>query len=563
MKTWKKVLVMVGLVAAILVSAAMYWSQHLYYRARDVEDPGQRVELLEAATKFNLTNDWAFYEMGKAYFDLGYGSLGDPAVGESYLKSSKHSFERSLMLNPAHFYSHYNYAQTLFYMDYLLPSAGEGFVEEYRKAAELTGHRSEIYFQVGKLFLSQWHQLSEEDKEFAIEILKTIAGKGDKERFDGIMHTWVMDVGDYGVMGQILPDDSRVLRRYGEFLGTRSLSREERHQVLARAEHLEYERAEQDFSEAENLFRKYRMKDAGRLYSECLGRLEKIKLYQVLTGKAQIDVMEFNHKRRDVYLKLAECAIESGQSLREVEVWLRDYLDMVDIVSDVSQMETYLVDKGLIGEKLEESVNDLGRLNFHSLLYFKQSRHRDIKNVGGLLQRSYVVVPEEGKENYVEVLRRVADSHQITGNSYDASDFYERALEVDEDNVKTLLGLRRNLERLNEEEEIRKVDRRLERLLSPREIDFGDKTIGKGQRFVQTLVLDGRRINLGVEFNRKGEEGQVSPLVSVVLNGRVVWEDYLSEGTVILMAETQEGENRLEIRPINCPVTLTRITLIR
>jgi len=60
-----------------------------------------------------------------------------------------------------------------------------------------------------------------------------------------------------------------------------------------------------------------------------------------------------------------------------------------------------------------------------------------------------------------------------------------------------------------------------------------------------------------VEEETAGLRRQVGPLVSVVLNGRVVWEDYLrDEDTVSVTVETEVGSNALWITPINRPVTL-------
>lgn len=593
MNPWKKVGLLAALVVATLMAVIMYWSQHLTYKAEGAEDTGERIGLLEKATKYWLLNDSAHYELGKAYFDYGYRNLEDAAAGESNLRKSAGSFVWALRLNPANFYGHYDYARSLFYLDFLSPGEDQDFISEYKKAAALTGHQSDIYFEVGRVLLARWDRLSEEDREFTVEILRSINEKGDREMFESILHTWEMNVGDYGVMGQILPDNPEILRTYARFLGEKSLSSEERHKVLALAEQLEFQKTEEDFTRAENLFRYYRIKEAVPLYEACLNRLKNIQFYQGLAeglaASSQIDVTEYADMLMTIHLMLAKCGIQQGKTLAEVEDHLRTYLKMVGRVADAGDLEKYLVERGQISSKLEDSVNDLRLLSFHCLLYFKQSRYREIKNIGSLLERSYVVVPEEEREDYIEVLRLVADANQITGYLYDALEVYQRALEVDEDNVETLLGLRRNYERLNEEREIRRIDRRLERLIAPGKIDFKDKVIGKGQTFGQRLYLDGSRVSLSLQFGDDGREGvkgggrergsdvsrrvggvgdgseggnvggggEVFPLVTVVLNGRVVWEDYVNgERVVSLVVETNKGENLLEVTPINRPLTL-------
>jgi tetratricopeptide (TPR) repeat protein len=560
MNNWQKTGVLAALVLAVVAACAMYWSQHLTYKAMAVEDAAQRVGILKKAVKFWGLNEQARYELGKAYFDYGYANLGNEGVGAENVQKSVRSEVKALRLNPANFYAHYDHAQALFYLDHLMPDSGMDFLSEYKKAAMLTGHRNEIYYQVGKIFLSQWNTLSEEDRDFTVRLLKRVTGEGDLAQFQSILQTWEMNVGDYAVMGQILPDNPRILRAYAEFLGEKSLDLKERKQVMAKAESLDFAQAKEVFTEAENQLRYYRVKRAEPAFRNCLTILDRIKLCQGIAGTSQIDVAELDNMRMMANLDLAKCGLMEGKTLQEVEENLFAFLKMTERVADASELESYLKENALLGRSLEDSANDLWLLNFHTLLYFKQNKYRDIKNIGGLLQKSFVVVPDKDKENYIQVLDRVAESHLITGNFYDALEFYGKALEVDENNVRTLLGLRRNYDRLNEEREVRRIDARLEELLSPKIMEFGERTIEKGHPFVQTMILDGSRVSLGLEFGNVEEESRVFPLVCIIMNGRMVWEDYVSGNVVSVLVDTEEVENRLEIRLLNRGVTLRRIT---
>jgi tetratricopeptide (TPR) repeat protein len=560
MKSIQKAVVLILLAVAVVLAVFMYWSQHLTYKAIAQGDIQRKMALLEKAAKFWIFNDKALYELGKARFDFGFQNLEDAARGKENIQKSAQSFVRSLRLNPGNFYGHYNYAHALFHLDYLSPSEEIDFVQEYRKAAMLTGHHSEIYFEVGKVLFSRWEMLSEEDQRLAIEILHNIAGRGNSDQFQSIMHTWEMNVGDYEVMRQILPDNPGMIRIYAQFLGEKSLDRRERLDVLAIAEQLDFQRAREEFSRGENHFRYYRPREAEPFYKNCLNILGNIKFYQGMTGKNLVDADEYVDMSMEANLKLAKCGILQGRGLMEVEVFLRNYLGMSDRVADASELENYLVEKRLLGKSLERSLNDLGLLNFHCYLYFKQNQYRDIKNIGSMLERSFVVVPEEDKKHYVDVLRWVAESHQITGYFYDAMDVFNKALELDENDMATLLGMRRNFERLNNEREIARIDLHLNDLLSPREIVYEDETIGKGQRFTQPMILDGSTISLQIDFADVGEDSRVFPLVSIEFNGHIVWEDYLQDNTLVLLVESQEGDCELAITSVNRPLKLKKIT---
>jgi tetratricopeptide (TPR) repeat protein len=552
----KRFWAMVALATVTMMSFVIYWSQHLTYKAYDMDDAARRMGLLEKAAKLWFLNDIAQYELGKAYFDYGFEHLADAAVAEGLLEKSAGRFAQALRLNPANFYAHYDYGRLLFYLNFLTPDVKGNFIGEYKKAAALTGHHGGIYFEVGRVLFARWDWLSVEDREFTAEILKSIIEKGDRESFESILQTWEMNVRDYGVMRRILPENPGILRTYARFLGEKSLSIEERHKVLALAESLEFQEAREQFMRAQNLFRYFRIKEAAPLYQSCLDKLKSIEFYQELIGSSPIDIEEYAGMLKTINLQLAKCGIQGGKNLAEVEGYLRTYLNMVDRVADARDLENYLVEKGQIGGRLEDSLNDLGLLSFHSLLCFKQSQYRDIKNIGSLLQKSYVIVPEEEKENYIEVLRMVADAHQVTGYFYDALQFYKKALEVDADNEETLLELRRNYERLSEENEIRKIDQKLEHLISPGRFDFKDRVLGKGETFRQTLYLDGSGVNFRLVLGGMKEENCDLPLMTMVLNGRVVWEDYVKGGEVSIVADTKKGDNVLTIESINRPVIL-------
>jgi len=250
-------------------------------------------------------------------------------------------------------------------------------------------------------------------------------------------------------------------------------------------------------------------------------------------------------------------------------------------VAEVGKLELYLRSRELIEEKLETSLDDLNRLSFHILLSFKQNRYRDIMRVGNILRESFLVVPETQKNTFVNILLLIGDSYQKVDYIYDALEFYEKALEIEPDNLKTLLRIRQNHERMNEEEKIRETDKKIERLMAPREKIFKNLLINKGQKYSQLLNLDGREIILTLHF--KGDrEKDIITLICIFFNGKVVWESYLkNEGAfegekveteeeskssggadkiISLSLKSNIGKNMLIVMPVDRPVNLLKIT---
>ena len=552
----KKVLALAGVAVIFIVAMAIYWNQHLLYQQQRTEEAEKKIKILEKANTFYPLNDLVYYELGKAYFDLGIQILEeDYGASTYYLEKSAQNFEHSLRLNPTSRFSYFYYAQSLLYMSYLVPSLNKDYYETYKKAALLAGHNSQIFYEVGKVFLSQWPKLSDENKEFTIETLKKIISGADRTKLRTLLNIWEMSIKDYQVIQEILPEDTQIYRMYAEFLGEKSYSLEERQEALAKAEYLEFEKAKSEYKSGENELMYLRLRKASKYFKSCLNRLEKINFYQSLTGSKPIQPSEFNQLKKQACLKLAKCHLNEGGELNEVELTLRTYLELEESTARVGELESYLRRLGLIGTKLDDSLDNLDRLSFHILLFFNQSRYGDIINVGNLLEKSYILVPEAMKDDYVEILQAVGDSYQKLDALYDASKFYNTSLDVDPENLNALLNLRLCYERMNKDEEIQKINDRIENLLTPRQIGLNNYLINKGQRFSQRLNLDGRKVTLRLNFKNIMED--IVPLISVFFNGRVVWEDYLNNETVTIPLEPRIGENMLMVSPVNWSISIT------
>jgi len=227
-------------------------------------------------------------------------------------------------------------------------------------------------------------------------------------------------------------------------------------------------------------------------------------------------------------------------------------------------------------------------------LCFKQNRYSKIIRVGNLLQASLIAVSEAKKKEYVEILQLVGDSFQKSDYVYDAADFYQKALEIDPENIGTLFRIRQNYERLNDDEEVRKISKRIETLMTPEEAKLENLIIRKGRRFSRRLALDGSKMTLELHFGGKSVEGtwgaderrergekglgievrrghleereagreemeETAPMISVFFNGKVVWEDYLRGNILSIPVETRVGMNDFQVAAVNRSVNILRI----
>ena len=557
MKNLKKMVLILAVVIVAVVDILIYWDIHLYNKAQEIEDSEKRIIILKKTIDFYPKNDLVFYELGKAYFDLGFDNLSNSAQSIEYLQESIKNFKQSLKINPASYFSHFNLAQSFLYLSYLSTSFNISSQDEFKKAAILAGENSQIFYEVAKVFLSRWPELSDEDKDFTLDIMRKIVSGKDKERFLSLLYFWAMNIKDYNVIEIILPENPQIYRIYAKFLGEKSLYLEQRQKYLAKAEFLEFEKAKEEFDLGKNEYFYFRMQGASNHFRSCLGILKKLKFYHFLAQNSPIDHLEFNELQKSASLNLVKCQIEKGEKFEEIEKYLQNYLRLENQLSDLGDFESYLKNRDFIRQELEESFSDLDHLYFEILLYYKQGRYREIMRAGRLLEKSYVVIPEDKKDTYMGILNLIGDSYQKIDYIYDAGEFYQRALKVDPDNLESLVRIRRNYERLNADERIREINERIQRILSPREAVIKDVLLKKGRGLSRTLILDGRKKVIDLHFN-PGVKG-IIPLITVFFNGRLIWEDYLKTEILSIPVESELGENSLQIEAVNRPVNIIGI----
>jgi tetratricopeptide (TPR) repeat protein len=558
MRYLKKVLCVSGLAAVGLLAVFLYSNNALTDKSRDMEDPGSRIMLLTRVGHIYTLNDRTGYELGKAYFDQGIQSLGRGQDGARHFQAAIRSFRRSLELNPFSPFSHFHLAQSLFYAGATSSAEGGGAFEEYKRSAELSGRNSQIYFEVGKIFLSRWKDLSGNEKNFAVGILMVLLANRNPDRMRALMTIWDMDVQDYDVIERILPVDPYALRVYATFLGEKTRSLERRQKALSKAETLEFRQAKTEADLSENNLFYFRTKESLEHSQKCLEILDGIRFYQVLSGQDLIDPDEFAELRRSALLGAARARIEQGAAFKDVEPGLDAYLELENRVAAVSDLAAYLKGNVPVFNKMEQIPEDLGNTHFQLALYFKQNRYQEIIKIGRSFQGSFV--PPGRRDEYVRILCLVGDANQKSGFLYDAGDYYQKALEIYPENLEALIKLRKNYERLSNEQKVKEVQDRILKLLTPRELSLGSVTLPKGESYTRTLICDGGATTLEIAFGEETRE-ELRPLVTVILNGRVIWEDYLNRPVLSLPAKTGVGRNVLEISPVNRNVTLMRISL--
>ncbi len=554
----KKALILAGLVVLGLAAIGSYANIHLYYRATALtEDPAARTRLLEKANAFFPWNPLVHFELGKAYFDRATENIGNIARRDADLNRSFASFERSLSLDPGALQTHLQFAQSLLYMTYLSLPAPVSYFEEFKKAALLTGHNSQVFFEVGKVLLSRWTALSPAERVFTRDILKRTLAQRDEKKLAALLQVWDMNSRDYALMDAILPEDAAIIRVYAGFLGEKALSLDVRHKALARAERLEFMTAARESEAGQRALDSFRTAEAVERYSACLRILGNIKFFQSLSGEALIDPTEYADMRRAAYLNLAKCRIEETRSLESAEPDLEAYLSLEDRASAVGELETFLKERNVLPAEPAVNAKDLKALVFQLRLSFRQNRYRDITRFGASLERSLLFVPEAMKADLLETYEIIGDSFQKLDYIYEAEGFYDKALGGGPGSLTLLLKIRKGYERLNDDAGLRKADEAIRAALTPSEQALNGPPVAKGTLRAFPLVLEAGRIALDLSFAAFGEGP--GPVASLEFGGRVIWEDRIGPAGCTAEADAVTGPNSLVLGAVSAEITPVRL----
>jgi len=555
---FKNGLLAMGLCVLSSLAVLIYWNQHLYYRAGKTDDLELKKERLEKAVRLHPYNDRVYYELGKVNFSLTVSSIQDIDTSSEYLEESLDSFTRSLRLNPAYAAGHYSLGRSLQYADFMGHERGLTAFDEFVKAARLAGYNQEIIHETAKIYLSRWNRLNEEEKNFAGGILKQAACSGERDSLLELLHGWALSVEDYAVIEAVLPEEEWALRLYAEFLGSKSLSCGKRQQAMAAAEHLRFQRAQEEYLQAERDWMRANDEEASKHYRACSGLIKSLKFYQNLIGRTMIKLGEYRKLKKEVSLKLGLCQLRRGDEWEKIGPCLREYLELEDSMAELDDLEQMLQGRGFLSGQEEGGFDDLERTAFQVRLNNRQNRFRDSMRLGGRIRESLVLIPKERIADYAAVMIEVGNAHQLADYLYDAVEYYRLALDADPRNLEAMLRLRDNYTRLDKSAELRKLNARIAECLSPEVIRF-KKKLKRGRMERRDIFLDGEKTAIEIRIERGNEDPP--PLISVMLNGMIVVEKYLEDDRLEIEVDPLAGRNRLDISVINRDVVLEEVRL--
>ncbi len=554
MNKLKKILGMALLVIIGFVNISLYRNIHLYNKTRIIGNYEEKIQTLENANRIYPYNYRVHNELGRTYFELASLDFQNVEQRDANFEKSIQSFIRSITLNPGYYQSHFYFAQALSYQQYFSPIE-VNFYDEYKKAARLTTFDTQAYFEVGRFLFTHWPELSEDDKRYTLDLLKNL--RTNRENLQTIMQIWAINGGDFAVMENILPKESRVYRIFAQFLAERKLSMSERHKKLSQAEYMDFVSAKNSFTEGERQTKLQNVNRAISLFRESLKTIENIRFYQNLTGDVLIDLSEFYNYKKNLYLNLAKNQIIKSGDLKEAEIYLRKYLDLENNAAEIGDLEIFLNKRNLLKAEPGTYFNDLLPYYVKVLIEYKLNRYRDIVEDGKDLKESFSTSPETTRKDLARICQLIGESYQELNSLYDAEEFFNLAWNLDPTHLDTLQGMHQNFMKLNKPRMADGVETQIESMLTPEEISFENLIIRSGQSFKQTLILKEKKI--GIILTLQGVSSDRDPLLAVEFNDQLIWEDYLETQSLSLSVNSEEGTNVLTIQPAIRDVILKKI----
>ena len=553
----------IGLISLTILGAVnilTYTNIHLHLKAkRKIGNLNQKIQMLDKSNSIAPFNDGVFHDLGKAYFQLGMNNIGRPQQRDDFLFQSLKNLKTSVRLNPGYYQTHFHLAQTMMYLNYFSDGDYDYFAE-FKKAARLNNFDQEAYFEVGRILLSKWPELSSEDQTFCLQILRKITEEAEIEDLRSIIQIWAAVVRDYRVMNMLLPEKSHIYRMYADLLGEVSLSVKERQLKMTEAEGLEFMEAVEANEEGQTALRFFRLYRAEDLFSSGLDKLENIRFYQRLSGRNVIDPKKFFTLKKSLMLGLLKSRVELKKSFSEIKDLFCAYIDKEDSQEKIKDLENFLVYNNYLDRSQMPSFKDMDQILCRLTIDFARHRYQDIIRFGENLKTKLLMMDNKSTEEFARIYEILGDSYNKLDYIFDTGNFYEKAIEIVPNDADLLIKLQAYYDWLNRSQQVKNIQERLNNLLTSSEIDISNPHIIKGQLYTFPIRIEQDEVDITLELAEDGDLDR--PLVSVFLNGCVCWEDYVEDGHHTITLRPNFGDNLMQIRSVNKHIQLVRVGCI-
>jgi len=223
--------------------------------------------------------------------------------------------------------------------------------------------------------------------------------------------------------------------------------------------------------------------------------------------------------------------LSRGENFSSVKTLLLSYLDEEN---DVDALENFIK---YLRQKMEVQGPKIA--NQEKFLFFY---------LESLVDYKILDFPAE----VADLWRIVAESYLNQDFVYDSLEYFEKALMIKPKDMNILLGLMETYERLNREDKIEEVSLRIAGIIREREEKFRSTPLlpGKTTNFQILASRNTRRLKIIFDL----ADSRVSPLVGVIINGRIEREGFLKSPEIEVETDFKVGINQVEITSYNTEI---------
>ena len=347
---------------------------------------------------------------------------------------------------------------------------------------------------------------------------------------------------DYELLKEIIPDDSRFLLEYAEYLPRKNLSLIERWKALSRGEQLIFKEAQELYLKAIFYHKRFDFKNSFLYLNKCFNKLKSIKFYQDLIKEKFIDEEDYKDLLKNIYFYFGDYYLFYEKDLNKAIFYFKKYMEIEDEYSKLYELREYLEENKI----LKNDFSDLKLFYLNLMNLYKLGKFLDVVKLERRMEDSVLVVSQKIKDEYKKILELAGDAYINLGSFFNAKEAYFKALKLKPDDIVILKKIEEIKDWLNEKD-IERISFALDKLRKNRDIRLNKKLNKRTHRFQLPLVFDGENYNFDIYFDSVNKKS--SPLISIFLNNKIMAEFYMPEKkqTVYLKFQTKIGKNILEI----------------
>jgi len=515
---------------------------HIFLKWGESEDGQNKQKPLKVSHLFFPLDYFVSYKYAMYLFEKGVLYKNDPLI----LKSINW-LKKSIRQNPFFHLSHHNLGKA--YLLYNFPERQffrQG-IQELKSAVQIDKSNKFMVKDTAEVLLSMWPLLSEKDKTLCKNLLLGFMSKFSWEEFKPVVELWWLYSKDIPFLKQLIEENKAILNDLSLFLVELKGPLNLRWEFLA-----DYE----TYILKKNITRyrnRYSLRQTRIDFDQSLlESLREIRLYHKLARKSFDHSKFVKHKKILISNRINELLrknqLENNSQLNDnLYQLIIEYVKNKPEMKDLIELENNLEEKGFFGE------NNFSSLYLKYWLKFNQGNLNDVIDEIEKLKGTITLIKKEALQHYKKILLLLSNAYESSKLLTIANRTLREILKISQNNAEVWLRLFLIQKILGPDIEIQnQILVKIEDIKQSRFLNVNS------QDFKKTVYLiDNKQVEINLAENLKERLGD-KKIIQIFINGRIVYEEYLSQLPQRISIDVEEGNEvkklRLRLSSFNsCP----------